>query len=79
MSQSVKTISIKNAKQKKYGEKLHSGTLKFKLLKTGDKRENLRSSQGKRLLTKKNKHENDRPLIRNNASQTQENNIFKVN
>ena len=49
MSQSVKTISIKNAKQKKYGEKLHSGTLKFKLLKTGDKRENLRSTQRKKL------------------------------
>lgn len=30
-------------------EKLHSGTLKFKLLKTSDKRENLRSTQRKKL------------------------------
>ena len=33
MSQSVKAISIKNAKQKKYGEKPHSGTLKSNCLK----------------------------------------------
>ena len=49
MSQSVKIISIKNAKQKNYGEKPHSGTLKIKLLKTSDKRENLRSTQRKKL------------------------------
>ena len=36
---------------------------------TTNKEKILKAARGKRLLTKKNKHENDRLLIRNNASQ----------